>query len=80
MAKVEKIEVPKEEYERLRDAYERQHARSGRMSLRIPSDLWKRLVDRADSTGLGKTKIILAALEAHLSPGKASAKKSELFD
>lgn len=75
MAKGENVEIPKEEYERLKEAHERLHAKSGRMSLRIPPDIYKALVARSDKTGRGKTKIVLDALKDHLTPAK-----SGLFD
>ena len=77
MAKSDKIEIPREEYERLRAAHERMHTKSGRMSLRLPPDTWKQLIAESDRTGKGKTKIVLDALARYFGAGKA---KSGLFD
>lgn len=61
------VEVTQEEYEFLQDRARRLEERSGRMSLRIPHDLYAELTRQSETTGVSKSEIVVNALRRDLS-------------
>ena len=63
------VKITRSEYERLKAKERRDALRSGRMSLRVPHDVWKSLKHKSATTGKPKTQIVLEALARDLVPG-----------